>query len=101
MKNGWCKTLNNTVCCHQIPFYVVLIVEQVQNYNVTLKEQLGVEKDTRRQRHEMIGDVKIFESNLNAKAKDHMCEGHEEKKNINDRNETEKEKEWLQQKRAR
>ena len=56
-------------------------------------------KDTRRQQNERIGDVKTFESNLNAKAKDHMCEGYEEKKNNNEMNETEKEKEWLQQKR--
>ena len=46
----------------------------------------------------MIGDVKTFESKLNAKAKEHVCEGYEEKKNDKDRNETEKENEWLQPK---
>ena len=100
MKYGWCKTLNNTVCHYQTPFDIVLILEQVSNYNVILTEQLGIEKDTRRQKNERIGDVKTFESNLNAKAKDYMHEGHEEKKNNNERDETEKEKEWLQPKKG-
>ena len=48
----------------------------------------------------MIGDVKIFESKLSAKAKEHTHEGYEEKKNDNDRNETEKGNEWLQPKKG-
>ena len=99
MKHGWCETLSNTVCCCQTPFGIALILEQVSNHNVILKEQLGMEKDARRQQNERIGDVKMFESNLNAKAKDHMCEGHEEKNN-DERNEMEKEKEWLQPKKG-
>ena len=59
-----------------------------------------MEKDTSRQQNERIGDVEMLESNSNAKAKDYMCEGHEEKKINDQRNETEKEKEWLQPKKG-
>ena len=52
------------------------------------------------QQCDLIGDVKTFESKLRAKAKAHMCEGYEEKKNENDRNETEKENEWLKPKKG-
>ena len=65
-----------------------------------LIEQVRMEKDTRAQQCDVIGDVKTFESKLSAKAKEHMCEGHEEKKNDDDRNETEKENEWLQPKKG-
>ena len=50
--------------------------------------------------HNVIGDVKTFDSTLNAKAKEHMHEGHKEKKNDDDRKEMETENEWLKQKRA-
>ena len=98
MKHGWHKTLKSTVCCYQTPFDIALILEQVSNHNVMLIEQIRMEKDTKTQQQDMIGDVKMFESKLSAKAKEHMHEGHEEKKNDNDRNETEKKNEWLQPK---
>ena len=92
--------MKNTVCCYQTPFDIALILKQLSNYNTMLIEQIIMEKDIRTQQHDVIGDVKTFESRLNAKAKECMCEGCEEKKNDNDRNETEKENEWLQPKRV-
>ena len=95
MKYGWYKTLKNTVHYYQTPFDIALILEQVSKHNVILIEKIRIEKDIRMQQHDMIGNVKIVESKLSAKAKECMYETHEEKKNDNNRNETMKENEWL------
>ena len=60
MKYGWNTTLKNTVCCCQTPFDIALILEQVSNYTVMLIEQIRVEKDTKAQQCDVIGDMKIF-----------------------------------------
>ena len=37
MKCWWNQTLNNTVCYYQTPFNVAVILEQMSNYNNTLR----------------------------------------------------------------
>ena len=65
--------------CYQTPFDVALILEQVSNHNEMLIEKIRMEKDTMRQQHNVIGDVKMFESTLNATAKEHTNKWHKEK----------------------
>ena len=38
MKNGWCQTIDNTVCCYQTPFNSALLLQQESNYNILLRE---------------------------------------------------------------
>ena len=95
MKHGWCKTVKNAACCYQTPFDVALILEQVSKHNVMTIEQIRMGKDIRMQQHDEIGEGKIIESKLRAKAKEYACEGHEQKKNDDDMNETVIENEWM------
>ena len=46
MKYGWHQAVNNTVCCYQTPCDVTVILEQVSNYNVLMREKLSMEKIT-------------------------------------------------------
>ena len=39
MQYGWHEIVNNTVHCFQTPHNVALIVEQLSNYNMTLRKQ--------------------------------------------------------------
>ena len=38
MKYGWHQTINNIVCYCQSPYDIALILEQVSNHNILLRE---------------------------------------------------------------
>ena len=42
MKCGWHETIRNAVYCHQTPFNIELIVEQLLNNNVELIEKVNM-----------------------------------------------------------
>ena len=42
MKHGWCEKIKNTVCYHQTPFNIALIVEKMLNTNVDLTEKVNM-----------------------------------------------------------
>ena len=43
MKNGWFQTTNNAVFYHQTHFNTVVILEQVSNCDILLREQMSTE----------------------------------------------------------
>ena len=45
IKCGWFQIVNGAVHCYQSPFNVSLIVEQLSNYNVLLRENIEMDKD--------------------------------------------------------
>ena len=45
MKYGWYQIVNNAVHYFRTPFNVVLIVEQLSNYNMMLRELIEIDND--------------------------------------------------------
>ena len=43
MKHGWCQMVNGTVHYFQMPFNLAIIVEQLSNYDMLLREQIELE----------------------------------------------------------
>ena len=79
MECGWHQTINNTVCYYQTPYDIALILEQVSNYNILLREKIEMEKDTSTKQNNMISDENSYASKLCATANEHAPKRLEEK----------------------
>ena len=40
VKHRWCQTVDNTVHCYHTPYDIAVILEQVSNYNVLLRDKM-------------------------------------------------------------
>ena len=76
MKHGWHQAFNNSVHHCQTPYDVALILQQVSNCDVLLKEQMSMEKVAWMKQNNVISDAKRFESKSCATAKEHVQKGH-------------------------
>ena len=63
--------MSNTVHCYQNPYDVALILDQVSNCDILLREQTEIEKDTRAKQSSMISDEKSCVSKLCVTANEH------------------------------
>ena len=72
MKHGWYQTINNTVHYYQTPYNIALIVEQLSNYNVLLRDQIETEKDVLPKKNNLISDESRHVSKLCALATERM-----------------------------
>ena len=64
VKHRWHQIINDTVHCYQTPYNVALIVEQLSNYNVLLREQIETEKDGVTKQNNLISDESRHTSKL-------------------------------------
>ena len=56
MKHRWFQIVNGTVHCYQSPFNVALIVEQLSNYNMLLRECVDMDKDCGVKQNNLLSD---------------------------------------------
>ena len=81
--------INNTVNYYQTPYDIALIVEQLSNYNIMLREQIEMEEDVFTQQNYKISDDSRCESKLSVSANEYVpkrmekCEGNDDKFNNN------------------
>ena len=66
MKCGWFKIVNGAVQCFQTPFNVALIVEQLSNYTIFLRENIEMDKDSCIKQKKTISGESIRGTKLNA-----------------------------------
>ena len=86
MKHGWYQIINKTVHYYQTAYDIALILEQVSNYNILLREQIEKEKDVLAKQDNMINDKNMHSSKLCASAKEHTPKRLDEKSKENDSN---------------
>ena len=63
MKYGCHHIINNAVHYYQTPYDIALILEQVSNYNILLREQIQTEKETFAKQDNVISDEKCIHQN--------------------------------------
>ena len=71
MKCGWYQIVNDTAHYLQMPYNIVVIVEQLSNYNMLLREKIAIEKDGFMKQSALINDEIRQKSNLFASATEH------------------------------
>ena len=64
MKYGWHQIVNDTVHYFQMPYNIAVIVEQLSNYNMMVREQIAIEKDGFKKQNTLISDEIRYKSKL-------------------------------------
>lgn len=72
MKCGWFQIVNCAVHYFQTPFNVALIIEQLSNYNMLLRENIKIDKDCFMKKNNLISNEIRHGKKLSALATEHM-----------------------------
>ena len=97
MKHGWFQIVNSTVHYFQSPFNVALIVQQLSNYNMLLRENIEMDKDCGAKQNNLLSDENGYGIKLNALAKE--CTP-KMKNNTNDGDYSKTETDWIKPKKS-